>query len=809
MRILIYIIAYMILTLKLYSEPIKFISHDNKTELCSNQELIIKWSGNADNYLVEAKTDLNPQYRIINFYKIENNTLSWLVNDKDLLNSQLTIKISDKNNPANFDEISNITLYQSTEILDQTHSYAVCMDDFVYLRIDAVGFGLTYQWYKDGTRIDGAVSNIFSINEADYSNSGTYTCKIFSSGTCDVVESQPISVYVATPTKFTTTPEEIFWEFNKSAFMFADLHTNFDLKNNDILFKWYKDTTIMTVIPPKKYKLDTIWKELKESKKYIGTNTQLLEVSKLVWNDQTIYHCVAQGLCGSDTVSCKIGNESRFEVVKLSPDYYDCEGQDVVFKAKVVSNVSANFTYQWYKLGYKKLKESSKYIGTNTLELIIKNAKYDEDLNNYYILVTWVEKKVSKPSEHFILNPNIAPRITVQPRTTVIKDRTNKFFGQTYLDVGVANIDGCLYTWYRNGKQARKKCHESNYWIGIDSCPPYGALSPPPPRPAVPEDVGWYICKIENDCGETWSDSAYVAWNYFEFSSCIGNDIKLKVDDVGNDFKYIWEFGGTVLKESEKYINAESNQLHIRNLVEKDYGYYTVFIVNKSSLKKVLLCKVFVEVVKSPYIIRDLPNSLTNTENGMKQIALTVISDGPYLYYEVYLDNSKIYENTKFRNAFYYNDYGFVLGGKNSNLKPGVYQYYLKNDCGEIWSNKMTVINSNYKPGGIIIAGEDEEVPSDVIIMNDNEFKVYPNPASDFITIQIQPSEGLKPSEGYQVKIFNMVGIEVGQSSLIVNPNNSNGQAGMLNLLKIDISHLIAGVYFIRIGDRVEKFVKM
>jgi hypothetical protein len=34
-------------------------------------------------------------------------------------------------------------------------------------------------------------------------------------------------------------------------------------------------------------------------------------------------------------------------------------------------------------------------------------------------------------------------------------------------------------------------------------------------------------------------------------------------------------------------------------------------------------------------------------------------------------------------------------------------------------------------------------------------------------------------------------------------------QTGASELPRIDISHLPAGVYFIKIGDKVEKFVKM
>ncbi len=82
---------------------------------------------------------------------------------------------------------------------------------------------------------------------------------------------------------------------------------------------------------------------------------------------------------------------------------------------------------------------------------------------------------------------------------------------------------------------------------------------------------------------------------------------------------------------------------------------------------------------------------------------------------------------------------------------------------------------------------------------------IYPNPASDFITIQIQTSDVLETSDVFNVQIFDVLGIEVGQSSLIVNDSQTRAS----DLLRIDVSHLSAGVYIIRIGDKVEKFVKI
>jgi hypothetical protein len=73
---------------------------------------------------------------------------------------------------------------------------------------------------------------------------------------------------------------------------------------------------------------------------------------------------------------------------------------------------------------------------------------------------------------------------------------------------------------------------------------------------------------------------------------------------------------------------------------------------------------------------------------------------------------------------------------------------------------------------------------------------IFPNPATDYIVIQ--PSEGWEPSEGSEIQIFNTLGEIV----LTVEQASPSVQ-------RIDISNLVPGIYFIKIGNRVEKFVKM
>ncbi len=87
------------------------------------------------------------------------------------------------------------------------------------------------------------------------------------------------------------------------------------------------------------------------------------------------------------------------------------------------------------------------------------------------------------------------------------------------------------------------------------------------------------------------------------------------------------------------------------------------------------------------------------------------------------------------------------------------------------------------------------------------DFSISPNPAEEFIEIT-KPSEGWEPSEGYSnaVRIFNVFGETVMKSSEVLN----NSQFSIHNSqLRIDVSGLPSGVYFVRVGDKVGKFLKI
>jgi len=83
-------------------------------------------------------------------------------------------------------------------------------------------------------------------------------------------------------------------------------------------------------------------------------------------------------------------------------------------------------------------------------------------------------------------------------------------------------------------------------------------------------------------------------------------------------------------------------------------------------------------------------------------------------------------------------------------------------------------------------------------------FGLYPD--SDFLcgelklSVTIFSNKGLQPfARAEKVQIFDMLGLEV--MSELIHPMTSSHQ--------MNVEKLRAGVYFIRVGTRVEKFVKM
>jgi hypothetical protein len=125
-----------------------------------------------------------------------------------------------------------------------------------------------------------------------------------------------------------------------------------------------------------------------------------------------------------------------------------------------------------------------------------------------------------------------------------------------------------------------------------------------------------------------------------------------------------------------------------------------------------------------------------------------------------------------------------AVGRYHYPIYPGNYSVQVgKDDCISEMSDKYYVE---------VVGVEYNEQQIDYLI---------PNPASEYIEITIN---GLRFNPSIDnIHIFDVLGIE--QSTQNLTPTLSEGEG----VVRIDVSHLAPGVYFVRVGDVVRKFVKL
>jgi hypothetical protein len=162
---------------------------------------------------------------------------------------------------------------------------------------------------------------------------------------------------------------------------------------------------------------------------------------------------------------------------------------------------------------------------------------------------------------------------------------------------------------------------------------------------------------------------------------------------------------------------------------------------------------------------------------------------------EVFKDNQ--WQNEK-RFSYNYNNNGNLLKGISEDFKNGS------------WINSkydaFFYVNEKYK----IFIGFKIEItykdPTSInidAVPNQLSLSISPNPASDYIIINV--GAGSKPALMDEIEIFNIFGEKT-------TPSNLSGLTPLIakeGNFKIDVSNLSPGVYFIRIGDRFEKFIKL
>ncbi|MBS4001104.1 MAG: T9SS type A sorting domain-containing protein [Desulfobulbaceae bacterium] len=116
--------------------------------------------------------------------------------------------------------------------------------------------------------------------------------------------------------------------------------------------------------------------------------------------------------------------------------------------------------------------------------------------------------------------------------------------------------------------------------------------------------------------------------------------------------------------------------------------------------------------------------------------------------------------------------------------------------------NKNTIFLLNTYVGNLLYKFTFDIATSVIERADESQFKLFPNPASDYIEIT-------QPSDVYNVQIYDILGVKVLSTPSAAHPPSHPSTGSRSENLRIDVSSLAPGMYFIRIGNKVQKFIKL
>jgi len=165
---------------------------------------------------------------------------------------------------------------------------------------------------------------------------------------------------------------------------------------------------------------------------------------------------------------------------------------------------------------------------------------------------------------------------------------------------------------------------------------------------------------------------------------------------------------------------------------------------------------------------------------------LIPIKDGSNYYLEVKTEDNIQKSYTWFRNDTLIQG----VSNKIANITDLDAVYHCRVGYKTLDKLFISTVKSSYNS---LTSVEDGLSSGDVIIS--------PNPASEYITINLERCATLLKCGTSEIEIYDVMGIKI-QSTPVETQN-------FVSLQKINVSHLVPGVYFVKIGGMVTKFVKM
>jgi hypothetical protein len=387
---------------------------------------------------------------------------------------------------------NSFRIFDKPIVVSNSPSTIYCVGSDVALQVAAEGSMLTYQWYKDGIKINdldnisGTNQPVLRISKIQHYQAGTYYALVNGHPNCPDTRTKNIAVYPARSISFILPVDNIKLGevVGGDALLIFKVHINgvdvdhANLDQYDIQIQWYKVGTSQDIL-------------LNDDNRFAGTKSDWFSISKFAKSDEGNYYALVTGLCG-EKVKSPIFTlvETDIKFSRQPEPQVICEGYPTVISGLAITSSKENIIYQWYKNG-SIIVDNAIYFGTNRNALTITSPTKDAQ-GDYLLQASLETTGIVVNSNIAALTINTAPIITMEPEASI-----NAITGRP-LEIEIAAeansiTEKLTYQWYLNEKA-----------IAVANSPKYSKAS------AQTEDAGTYRCEITNDCGTTKSTYAFV-----------------------------------------------------------------------------------------------------------------------------------------------------------------------------------------------------------------------------------------------------------------------------------------------------------
>ncbi len=723
-------------------------------DFCVNTQAYIRWNlAGVSHVNIELSTDGGNSWfhTIASNFNAVGGVYIWSVPSDFRQGDNYRIRIIDTSDPTVFTISDRFGIYGQFTITKNPLPAILCVGDDYTMWVEVQGTGMKYQWRKDGHPIPGATDSVYTIKNVKENGDGYYGVLV--SSPCNIImPSKDAKIDVRPLTKIIQQPNSI------NACLGQAISFHIDADGHSVTYQWFRNGT-----------------EIK------GATGKTLVVSEVKNEDAGDYTCRVTGFCKPVLTS----NAAKLVIKSPARITRSPESQTVCERTNVQLSVEASgldIMYSWFF--------NDKTIGGNSATLNLNNIN-PANAGHYYCIVY---NGCGNPdtSRKVAVNVDPLPRIISQTNVQQI------MIGEKiHLRITAVNTDS--YQWYRNN-QIIPGATEPEYIV----------------ENAQVENGGDYRCLLRNKCGDVNSIVIKVTVMVpqpgprlqFKPSSMNFGDVPMLHKRVITDY-YIFNNGDRdLLIDSIRIAGLHIDQFEL--LSEAD----SIIVAPGDSA--ILSCAYTPTVagLVSAYL-RFFSNSITdagllnlygfggifNVITNRRSIFFNAIEIGQSETREFMLINQSNYKVTVV-------DFG--VSCEEGRAEFNLIQPEIHFGIGVASSQIVTV---EYKPQSegeidcmayFYFADIDSTLKVEFrgnglpasLYENDNIFFLYPNPTNDYLELIFNSNEQFSVAGYNEIKVYNILG-----ELVISKTTQSDAQT-----LKLDVSNLATGMYYINIGMGYKKF---